>query len=414
MILKIPTNIVFEHLENSNKFITVEQGGTRSGKTYNEMVWLINFCLDSSKWLKYRIENKPLVSVIRKTLPALKASAYRDFLDIMQRNGLYNHKNLNKSELIYTFENGAILEFFSCDQPQKLKSRKRDIALLVEANELTYEDFIQIVFRTKSKIIMDFNPTEEFWVYDKVLNRDDAELLITNFLNNPFLDKRIVEEIKRLEFVDENLWKIYGKGERGTKTELIYPTFERMDNFDNIEFEEEIFGLDFGFNNPTALIKIGLKDECFYETEMLYRSFLTNGKLIKWLNANLTDKEKGLVFYADSGEPQRIDEISDAGYYIKPSDKAVTPGIDFCKRFKTYCRNGDLNNIKEKKNYSWKKDKNGNIIDEPIKFFDHLQDAGRYAKYTHYKNIFGKNIKVSVENFKTSSEIFVDKDVGQW
>lgn len=412
--LNINTNIIFEHLENSDKFITVEQGGTRSGKTYNEMIWLVNFALNDNKWKKYRIEDKPIISIIRKTLPALKASAYRDFLDIMQKNGLYNYENMNKSDLIYTFENGAIIEFFSCDQPQKLKSRKRDIALLVEANELTYEDFLQIVFRTKSKIIMDFNPTEDFWVYDKVLIRPDAEIFITTFLNNPFLDVRIIEEIKRLKNEDDNLWSIYGLGEKGIKTNLIYPKIEWVVNFNNIEFEEEIFGLDFGYNNPTALIKIGLRDKCFYEEEKLYRSYLTNGQLIEWLNANLTDKEKRLIFYADSAEPQRIQELNDAGFIVKSSDKVVNDGIDFCKRFKTYCRQGDLNNLKEKRNYSWKKDKNNKILDEPIKFFDHLQDAGRYAKYTHYKDIFGKNFSISLENFKTSEEIFIDKDYGQW
>ena len=366
------------------------------------MIWLIRFSLYDNFWAKYNIKKNPVISVCRETLPALKASAYRDFLEIMTNHNLYNPKKMNKSDLIYTFENGAIIEFFSLDDAQKLKSRKRDILFCPECNENNYEVIRQLLLRTKGKAIFDFNPSEDFWIYDKIISRKDAEFFITTYKNNPFLDERIKNEIKMLQYEDENAWKVYGLGQRGERQELIYPNVEYLDSFDVIQFEEKVFGLDFGFNNPTALIEVGIKDKCFYEKERLYQSFMTNAQLIDWLKNNLTLDDKRCCIYADGAEPQRIQEISDAGFYIKAADKAHKKvAIDFCKRFKTYCLNSDVNNKKEKKNYSWKKDKNGKILDEPIKFLDHLQDASQYCKYTHFKNRFGKDFEQTLAELES-------------
>lgn len=411
MKLKIPTTIIFENLENSTKFITVNQGGARSSKTYNEVLWLIRVALCPDIWEKYNCKN-PIISICRDTLPALKASAYRDFLEIMTNNNLYNLKLMNKTELIYQFETGAMIEFFSLDDAQKLKSRKRDFLLVPECNENNFEVIRQLLLRTKCKAIFDFNPSEDFWIYDKILTRPDAEFFITTYKNNPFLDERIKQEIEMLQFEDENAWRIYGLGEKGQRQELIYPNVEYLDSFDGIQFEETIFGLDFGYNNPIALMEISLKDKEFYEKERLHQSFLTNGQLIEWLKNNLSMQEKRYIIYADCAEPQRIKEIADAGFYIKPADKSVKDGIDFCKRYKTYCLNSDINNKKEKKNYSWKKDKNGNILDEPIKFLDHCQDGSRYAKYTHYKDAFGKNIDDIIGELE--SQLKEDVDYGDF
>jgi phage terminase large subunit len=411
MRLNIPTTIIFENLENSTKFITVNQGGARSSKTYNEVLWLVRVALCPDIWKKYKV-NKPIISICRETLPALKASAYRDFLEIMTNNNIYNPKLMNKSDLIYQFETGSIIEFFSLDDPQKLKSRKRDFLLVPECNENNFETIRQLLLRTKCKAIFDFNPSEDFWVYDKILIRPDAELFISTYKNNPFLDERIKQEIEMLRLEDENAWKIYGLGEKGQRQELIYTNVEYLDSFDGIEFEETIFGLDFGYNNPTALIEISLKDKCFYEREVLYQSFMTNGQLIEWLKNNLTMIQKRYCIYADAAEPQRIKELNDAGFYVKSADKSVKDGIDFCKRFKTFCLNSDINNKKEKKNYSWKKDKNVIILDEPIKFNDHLCDASLYGIFTHYKDAFGKNIADTISELE--NQLTEDFDYGDF
>ena len=172
------TNIVFRHLEQSNKRIVIEQGGTRSGKTFNILLWII---------FSYALRNKgKTVSIARKTYPALRTSAMRDFLDILKKSGLYNENRHNKTSGEYNL-NGNLIEFISLDQPTKVRGRKRDLLFINEANELTWEDWQQLVFRTKDRIIIDYNPSDEFhWIYDKVKTREDAEFHITTYRNNPF------------------------------------------------------------------------------------------------------------------------------------------------------------------------------------------------------------------------------------
>ena len=204
--MKIQTTKHFEQLENSNKRISVHQGGTRSGKTFNILIWLVITLL--------RSENK-VVTICRKTLPALKGTAYRDFLSILDMMELYNIANHNKTELTYNIGSNLV-EFISLDQPQKVRGRKRDMLFINEANEITQEDWRQLTMRTNCKAILDYNPSDEFhFIYDEILTRDDCDFTRTTYLDNPFLSKAIVREIERYKEVDPNYWRVYGLGERG-------------------------------------------------------------------------------------------------------------------------------------------------------------------------------------------------------
>ena len=201
---EIQTNRVFRHLEKTDKRIVIEQGGTRSGKTYNILMWLI---------FGYALKNKKkVITICRKTYPALRTSAMRDFIQILQDYKLYDERNHNKSSAEYIL-NGNLIEFISLDQPQKVRGRKRDTLFINEANELHWEDWQQLVFRTEGRIIIDYNPSDEFhWIYEKVKTRDDAEFHITTYKNNPFLPQSIKDEIELLRDTDEDYWRVYGLG----------------------------------------------------------------------------------------------------------------------------------------------------------------------------------------------------------
>ena len=189
--MELQTNIVFKHLNNSTKRIIVEQGGTRSGKTYNIIVWIL---------LSYIANNTgKIITICRKTYPALRASAMRDFMDIAQQIGWYSEDSHNKTNAEINIR-GNLIEFIGMDQPQKIRGRKRDLLFCNEANELTLEDWRQLILRTNDRIIVDYNPSEEFhWIYDHILPRDDCDFFVTTYRNNPFLDKNVVEEIERLK-----------------------------------------------------------------------------------------------------------------------------------------------------------------------------------------------------------------------
>lgn len=372
MLLKA-TNVFERNYDalGSKDRIIVNQGGRGSSKTYSIAQLFLLLLLT---------KRNTLFTVTRKTLPALRATAMRDFFEILKNEGIYREERHNRTELIYHYGSNEI-EFISVDQPQKVRGRKRQFLWMNEANEFSYEDFRQLNLRTEKQIWMDFNPSDEFhWIYDNVLTRDDARLIKSTYKDNPFLDPVIVKEIERLKTLDPNYWRIYGEGERGISEAKIYKHWQYCDGLPK-ELDETIYGLDFGYNNPTALVKVGIKDQNIYTQELIYKSFLTNAQLIQQLQqASIA----GSAFiYADSAEPQRIEEIRKAGFNVRPADKEVGKGIDAIKTRAWFITKDSVNVLKEAKSYSWK-EKDGKILDEPVKADDHLMDAIRYAVHTHF------------------------------
>lgn len=367
--MEIQATKVFERNYRSKKRIVVNQGGTRSSKTYSlAQLYVIRAMEQSGK----------LFTVCRKTLPALKATAMRDFFAVLQSMDMYDPKNHNKTEMTYILNNNEI-EFISVDQPQKIRGRKRNYLWMNEANEFLHDDFRQLILRTIEQAFLDYNPSDEFhWIYDKVMPRDDCEFIHSTYLDNPFLDPETIKEIERLKELDDNYWRIYGLGEKGISETTIYSKWGYVDSLPE---GEQVYGLDFGYNNPTALVKISVHDDNIYAHEELYQSKMTNQDLIEWLKM----KEIRGYIYADCAEPQRIQEIKRAGFNIKPADKSknsVKDGIDTIKRKGIFITKDSVNLLKEIKSYKWK-EKNDQVLDEPIKMNDHLMDAMRYAAHTH-------------------------------
>jgi phage terminase large subunit len=369
MKTSIRTNVVYEHLRDSKEKIVVEQGGTRSGKTYNILLFIIfKYCTDNVG---------KTITICRKTFPALRGTVMRDFFDILKSQEIYREEFHSKSTHEYHL-NGNLVEFISLDQPQKIRGRKRDFLFCNEANELTFEDWQQLIFRTTERIVIDFNPSDEFhWIYDRVLTREDTEFYQTSYLDNPFLSDTIIKEIERLKYIDENYWRVYGLGERGKSRSLVF-------NFTTIPFVPENAklvgrGLDFGFtNDPTALVETYVEGDNMYVRELLYRTGLTNqdiGNELKRLELDRRDE-----VWCDSAEPKSIEEIHRMGWNTKKTFKGdITIGIDIIRRYKLFATDDSINLIKELKNYKYIEDKNGQLTNKPIDAFNHTLDALRYS-----------------------------------
>ena len=365
--MRLKTNVVFEHLDISDKKIIAEQGGTRSGKTYNILMWII---------FRYSINHTgETITIVRKTFPSVRATVMRDFFDILRKYELYSEDNHSKSANEYIL-NDNLIEFISLDQPQKIRGRKRDLLFINEANELTYEDWQQLVFRTSGRIILDFNPSDEYsWIYDKVQTREDCDFYITTYKDNPFLDSAIVEEIERLKETDETYWQIYGLGQRGISKATIFQ-FQESEIPDDAEFLS--YGMDFGFNDPTTFVEVYRKENSLYARELLYRTNMTGYDMAKYLKAI---ELKGII-YADSARPEIIEELRRMGLPIRPTKKganSVHAGIDVLKRHKLNVI-GD-NFVQEMRNYKWVEDRSGKLTNIPQDGNDHLIDAFRYATY---------------------------------
>ena len=369
--LKIKTSNVFERNYNAKTKIVVNQGGTRSGKTYSLCQLLIIKAFENT--------NKRF-SIVRKSLPSLKLSVMKDFFEILNNLGLYDEGNHNKSDHTYTL-NGNTFEFISLDQPQKKRGTKRHYLFCNEANELTWEDFFQLIVRTEEKVYIDFNPSDSHhWIYDKVLTRDDTTFIKSTYLDNPFLADELVNEIERLRDTDEEYWKIYGLGERGFSKAIIFP---KVTIIGKVPEDATLIstGLDFGFtNDPSALIEVYEQEGSLIFNELIYERNLTNQDLSKRMAAFGFDRRRAI--FADSSEPKSIEEIYRLGYNIKPCVKgkdSINIGIDLLKRFNLKVTSKSTNLISEFNNYKWVEDKNGNMLNKPIDNHNHAIDSLRYA-----------------------------------
>jgi phage terminase large subunit len=371
-MLELQANIVYNHLLSSTTKITVEQGGTRSGKTYNILMWIIfSYCMN---------HKGKTISIVRKTLPAVRSSVLRDFIAILSKANLYKVENHNKSNFEY-YLNGNTVEFMSVDQPQKVRGRKRDLLFLNEGNELDLEDWRQLLFRTTEKVIIDFNPSDEFhWIYDEVLTRDDVDFYQTTYLDNPFLEKSIIDEIERLKTIDEQYWNIYGLGERGKNRSAVF-SFIEADIPSSAKLK--CYGLDFGFSSDaTSLVAFYQHEDTIYFDELIYQVGMTNTDIANTLKSFGIDKRN--IIWGDSSEPKSIQEIYHHGFNIKPTAKgpdSINVGIDMMRRYTIAVTKRSLNLIKEFRNYKYIEDKNGKLTNKPVDAFNHGIDACRYAVF---------------------------------
>jgi phage terminase large subunit len=367
--IKLKTNQVFKHLETSTAKIVVEQGGTRSGKTYNIILWIIfSYCQKN--------EGK-IITICRKTYPALRGTVMRDFLTILKDHEIYSEEDHSKTASEYNL-NGNTIEFISLDMPQKIRGRKRDLLFANEANELNFEDWQQLLFRTNEKVIIDFNPSEEFhWIYDHVLPRKDVEFFQTTYKDNPFLGAEIKAEIERLKEIDENYWRVYGLGERGQSRSLVY-TFNTIKEIPK-EAKLVSYGLDFGYSSdPTSLVRTYILGDDMYVDELLYRTGMTNQDIANEMKALGLDRSNEV--FADSAEPKSIEEIYRMGWNVKPTIKgSINIGIDIIRRYKLHATESSFNLIKELRNYKYIEDKNGHMTNKPVDNFNHALDALRYS-----------------------------------
>lgn len=356
--------------------IIANQGGTRSGKTYTLNQLLIALAL----------KDKCSISVTSVAFPHLRRGAMRDWRQIMENSGLYDPNSHIRTEQIYNYPNGSYTEFFSADNNLKVRGPGRDILFFNEANLTDFDTFTQLMLRTRKAIFIDFNPADEFhWIYDNILTRKDCYFIKSTYLDNPFLPHEQIKEIENLKNVDENFWRIYGEGERGHSEGVIY-THWTITN--DTHGSNCVFGLDFGYNNPTALTRVWEKDQNLYWKEEIYQSHLTTQDLIPMIKQIAKPHE---TIYCDSAEPDRIEELRRAGIKAVAANKNVTDGINFIKSRQLFIDSQSPNLLKEIKSYKFKDrgKAKGNEPEEPLKLNDHAMDAARYASISFKKQKTG-------------------------
>lgn len=355
-------------LDKLDKRIRGIAGGTAASKTIS----IIQILIDKAQ----RDKSPTLTSITSESMPHLKRGAMRDFLNIMVDQNYFKDERWNKTDFIYTFETGSKIEFFSLDMPHKVRGPRRQRLFINEANNIPLETFDQLEVRTDGEIWLDWNPTNEFWFYTDVMKRDDVDFLILTYKDNEGLQQSIVDSIERRKD-NKNWWKVYGLGELGELEGKIFKDWAIIDDIPH-EARLERYGMDFGYSNdPTSIVAIYKYNGGFILDEITYQKGLSNKQI-----ADILGNQPKALVVADSAEPKSIDEIMSYGVNILASTKgqgSVNTGIAYVQDQRISITKRSVNGIKEYRNYMWKTDTDGKIINTPDVGFDHFNDAVRYG-----------------------------------
>lgn len=388
-VSKKSINPVYRKLLTNKKRYLHLYGGAGSGKSVFAAQKLITRILK---------EEKHRILLIRKVARTIRHSQFSLLKALIFSGGLGDKFKINEADLrITSLINGN--EFISAglDDREKLKSIFGITSIWVEeATELDYKDFSQLDLRLRGRtrnykqIMLTYNPVNSHhWLNTKHLK--DEFRFRTTYKDNKYIDSQYIDVLKNLKEQDEEYYNIYALGEWGVLKNIIFRPFDIINKHPS-EFDEVIYGLDFGYNNQTALVEVNIKDKVFYLRELIYECGLTNSDLINIMK-NLNIK-RGSYVYCDSAEANRIEELKRAGFNVLQADKSVKDGIDYLKTCKIISNPDNTGINKEVLSYCYKQDRDGKLFDEPVKFNDHAMDATRYAIYTHFKKRREPKIRV--------------------
>jgi phage terminase large subunit len=350
--------------------------------------------------------DKANLLVIRKTYNTLKDSAFTDL------KWAINHFGLNATwewiEAPLTIRNkhtGQKILFRGLDDPLKLTSITVEHGHLCwawfeEAYEITKEeDFNKIDLSIRGELppgyfkqlVLTFNPwNEKHWLKSRFFDSDDEDILAitTNYLCNEFLGEDDIKLFNNMKVRYPKRYHVEGLGNWGISEGLVYDNWEEKE-FDYMDIVQQRpgivsrVGLDFGYvADPTGLVAtiVDTEQKEIFIYDEHYQQGMRNNQIAEMI------KYKGLAkehIIADSAEPKSIDEIRLLGVYgITGAQKgrdSILNGIQFIQQFKIYVHPKCVNTILELSSYVWDKGKDGQQINKPIDYFNHILDALRYA-----------------------------------
>lgn len=380
----VKMNVAYKPIVKDKNRFKVIYGGAGSGKSVFVAQWLVLKCLE---------EPGHRFLVVRKVARTLRYSTFALIKQIIAETELTGYFDINKTDMTITCNNGNQFIFLGLDDVEKLKSIVGITDIWIEeASEITQNDFEQINLRLRGKtnvnkqIILTFNPVSTLhWIkkYFFDIKRKNVTILKTTWQDNKFLDEEYINELQELKDKDYYYYQVYTLGEWGQLGNIVYTNYV-IEDFDRSVFDNTYNGLDFGYNDPSALVKVAMRDDELYILDELYERKLDNTQLIERVK-NVVEKNEWII--ADSAEPARIQEFRKAGFKIRPCEKgkdSVKFGIDWVKRHKIHIHPTCQNFINEIQTYKYKETKDGAVLDEPVDYNNHLMDALRYSTQLMY------------------------------
>lgn len=398
------TRLFYENMYSKAEYV-INRGSSRSSKSYSIAQVMCH---------KFLNETNKTFLIVRRSLPSLRLSVYQTMKRVLDSFGASTLVKEEKVGMNWYYGSNW-LHFGSIDDIEKIKSTEWNYIWIEEATDFTFDEYLILTTRlsgpvdpsdpNQNKMYLSFNPIDEHhWIKNKLV--DDKQLqaryrmglggvqeIVSTYKDNPTLTDRYVQILEGLINQDFNMYRIYALGEWGALTNLIYTNWQPVQYFPDMGKPKIIYGLDFGFNDPMALVRIMIKGFDTYEEQLIYQSGLTVKDLMKQMDILIPSNHRRVPIYCDSSEPDKIIELRNNGYNARPSLKSIMDGVDFVKRFNCHILDSSTELLKELRSYSWRTDKNGTVLDEPVDYQNHLQDARRYALYTHLRGSLKYNIR---------------------
>lgn len=352
--------------------IIVNQGGTRSSKTYSVLQLLLLIVVSAPH---------PLVlSVVSYALPHLKLGAMRSFDEILQNYGIPVDKVKNQSESFYKINN-CIIEFFGVENIGKVHGPERDILFVNEANFIKPEVIDQLIVRTRRRVFIDFNPSSEFWFHGEDFQARHPKVIKSTYTDNEYLTPLQIASIEAKK-KNARWWRVYGEGELGTLEGAVFDGWQYC-KVEDIPVGQTVggWGQDYGFSkDPTTLVRLDIdfKAKAVYWRECHYSTGeLKSREAIAAVNRAHTGVA-GLIV-GDSAEARLIYELRRSeGLNIVPclpeSKKSVSARLMRMLDYTHYVTEDSPNIAREMNYYTWI-DKKGKVV---IDDYNHAIDAGGY------------------------------------
>jgi len=380
MIVK--TTQALRKLRKLNNRIKIVRGGTSAGKTICILLILIDYAIKN--------EGKE-ISVVSESIPHLRRGAFKDFCQLLKGLNRYKDSQLNKSTLKYTFTNGSYIEFFSTDQPDKLRGARRTDLFINECSNIPFDAYQQLAVRTSGTIWLDYNPAALFWVDKELIGKEDTDFITLTYKENNSLPASIVKEIEKAKYKAKtstywaNWWRVYGLGEIGALEGACIPDWKEIDKIPN-EARLLAYGMDFGYSvDPTTLIALYKWNEAYIYDEVLYKKGMLNRDISRFISQ--LDIKENIV--ADSAEPKSIAELQGYGhsvYGVSKGRDSVVYGLNLMNQNEIYITARSKNLKRELGGYIWAKDKEGNQLQKPTGEHPDCIDAARYVLTDQLEN----------------------------
>ena len=380
--MRVKKTIAFYKLKDLQSRTRIVKGGTSASKTISILCLLIDYAI--------RNDGKE-ISVVSESIPHLRRGCVKDFISILKSLNRYKESQYNKSTLKYTFTNGSYIEFFSTDQPDKLRGARRTDLYINECNNVPFDAYTQLAVRTSGTIWLDYNPSNLFWVDKELIGKEDTDYITLTYKDNNALPDTIVREIEKARDKAKtstywaNWWKVYGLGLQGNLEGVCIPDWKEIDNIPE-EARLLAYGMDFGYSvDPTTLIALYKWNDAYIYDEVLYKKGMLNRDISRYLTQ--LDVTENIV--ADSAEPKSIAELKGYGHSIYGVTKgrdSVVYGLNLINQNEIYVTARSKNLKRELAGYVWAKDKEGNQLQKPTGEHPDCIDAARYVLTDQLEN----------------------------